>query len=364
MTSLIHLIAKQWDLWIGQYRAFFPTSEEDLAACEVLLKRQPKTSIEVSEDILLAACQDTQSGALVACLKIVDGDQVRKLNDYNHLFPFELLPADYLPRTVVFFDLVIEDGNEKTSASLVLMSHCFVEVLKVGGVAAMMSCDPERFYIFKRLGLRPIGAIQKLPDDLGERIAMICLPDLDYLSVINSPVLPLLRNINFRVYEDICQWYYQLLREHSHLRTGSAFYPEMDGDFEGHHSITEGLSEEGKRAFLKDTFVLNCHEGDVLITENDGGKAFGFVNKGLVKVVIGGKTLVVLGEGDIFGEIAFVLHSKRTAQVIAASSETEVVLFNESSLNRLKSDADKAIIWHNLARILAQRVVVTNKLLG
>ena len=101
----------------------------------------------------------------------------------------------------------------------------------------------------------------------------------------------------------------------------------------------------------------------MLITENDGGKAFGFVRKGLVKVVIGGKTVVLLGEGDIFGEIAFILHTRRSARVVAASPDTEVVLFSESALNDLEKDADRAIIWRNLARVLAQRVVVTNKLL-
>ena len=81
-------------------------------------------------------------------------------------------------------------------------------------------------------------------------------------------------------------------------------------------------------------------------------------------MVIGGKTLVLLGEGDIFGELAFILNSKRTAEVIAASPDTEIVLFNISALDSLENEADKVVIWQNLSRVLAQKVVLTNRLLG
>ena len=109
--------------------------------------------------------------------------------------------------------------------------------------------------------------------------------------------------------------------------------------------------------------VIKCREGEVLITENDGGKSFGFIQKGIVKVLIGSKTIVMLGEGDIFGEIAYILNTKRTAQVIAASPDTEIVLFSDSAINSLENNEDRAVVWRNLARVLAQRVVLTNKLL-
>ena len=53
-----------------------------------------------------------------------------------------------------------------------------------------------------------------------------------------------------------------------------------------------------------------------------------------------------------------------TAQVVAASPNTEVVLFNEEALNSLDLESDKAVIWRNLAKVLAQRVVMTNQLLS
>lgn len=364
MKSLISNISLQWDLWADAFRAYFPTYKEDRAACESLLKGNTPDQVPNDVPSLLVACQNSRASSdTAACLKMADATELAKHDTYQKLFPFDLIKEEELQKMVVFNELSIHPDYHKGPAVLVLMSHCFVEVLRAGGNAVLMSCDPEHFSLYKRLGMRPVGPLQQLENG-SYRIPMIGLPDQEYLSVIHSPVLPMLRSIDFSRYQNLCNWYYQLVRENSELRVSSAFYSDDEEDFEGHHTITEGLSESGQAAFLKQAMIVNCKEEEVLITENDGGKAFGFIRKGLVKVVIGGKTVVLLGEGDIFGEIAFILHTKRTAQVVAASSDTEVVLFNEKAINSLEREADKTIIWQNLAKVLAQRVVLTNQLLS
>ncbi len=352
-SSLISNISLQWDLWIGQFRAFFPRDKEDREACFKLLAQED----EEDQKWQLAACQDTRNGEIIACLRLIDGRMASRAN-----FPLDLLEEDKLAQMVLFADLAVDPEYQKTSAPMVLINHCFLEVLKAGGQAALMSCDPAFFSMYKRLGLRPIGPVHKSGEN-DFRIPMICLPDQDYLTMIHSPTLPLLKGVDFKRYASICQWYYQLVRDHRELQIGSAFYPETEDAFEGHQTITEGLSEKGREAFLKNALVLRCREGESLIMENDGGKTFGFVQKGIVKVVIGGKSVVMLGEGDIFGEIAYILHTRRSAEVVAASADTEVVLFSESAINHLEEDADRTVIWRNLARVLAQRVVLTNNLL-
>ncbi len=365
--SLISALSLQWDLWIGQYRAFFPTNKEDIRECAQLTKEAGIVDGMAEEKSLrelptrLAACHDTRKGSLIASLRLADAAGVKAVPGKVEQYQLGLFDEQRLSRIAILLQFAIHPDHQKSQAAMVLLSHCIIEVLKVGGEAVIMSCDPGHYSIYKRLGMRPIGPLSKTTEGLF-RIPMIFLPDQDYLSIIHSPILPLLRGVDFESYQALCQWYYQLVRDNSALQVGAAYYPNEE-DFEGHHNITVGLSEEGREAFLKNALVIHCREDEVLITENDGGKAFGFVRKGLVKVVIGGKTVVLLGEGDIFGEIAFILHTRRSARVMAASPDTEVVLFSESALNDLEKDADRAIIWRNLARVLAQRVVVTNKLL-
>lgn len=368
MPNPIAALSEHWDLWVGQYRAFFPAGEEDRQACLALMAEAGLFNGEAVDPSdrkgasRLAACQDTQSGEIVACLALTGARSLEMNPSEAAAYSLERFGETWLPGIVIATHLVIHPTHLKTAAATALLSHCIIEWLKAGGQALLMLCDPGHFSIYKRLGMRPIGPLQKIPG--GEvRLPMIFLPDGDYLSIIRSPVLPLMRGVDFSRYEALCQWYYRLVRNNSELQIGAAFYPEQEEDFVGHHAITDGLSEKGREAFLENTLVINCREGEILIRENDSGKAFGFVSRGLVKVVIGGKTVVLLGEGDIFGEIAYILGGKRTAQVVAASSETEVVLFSENAIDRLELESDRTALWRNLARVLAQRVVLTNKLL-
>lgn len=363
MASIIKQLSLQWDLWIEQYRAFFPAGQEDLESCRALLATTPAAGAPFLHGERTAACQDTRSGTLVACIQLTDATGLAAdpalASDYN-LAVFE---ERRLPQMAVFSSIAFTPDTPKNTVAPILLSHCFIEVLKAGGKTVLMSCDSEDFALYKRIGMRPVGPLRK---GAGERqyLPMILLPDYDYLSIIHSPILPMLRGLDFSRYEGVCQWYYDLVRNNPELQIGTAFYPEGEETFEGHHAITEDLSEAGKAAFLKNALVIKCREGEVLLHENDGGKAFGFVRRGIVRVVIGGKTIVLLGEGDIFGEIAYILHSKRTAQVVAAGADTEVVLFSESAIKRLERESDRTILWRNLARVLAQRLMVTNKMLG
>lgn len=359
MASLINKLSLQWDLWIGQFRAFFPSTEDDRQACLNMTSDGADRSADLP--FQLAACQDTHSGEIIASIRLVDALSVWEASKENENTYLKHFGEDHLTDMAFFTSISIAPAYLKTPAPQVLISHCFIEILKAGGQAVLMSCDPGHFSMYKRIGMRPVGALQKSAGG-GFEIPMIFLPDLDYLSIIHSPVLPLLRGMYFDKYEPICQWYYQLVRENSEMAIGTAFYSKEE-EFGGHDNITEGLSENGKEIFLQNALKAQCEEGEVLIAEDDGGKSFGYVSKGMVRVMIGSKTIVLLGEGDIFGEIAFILNTKRSARVVAASDETEVVLFSESALNQLDNYADRMVIWKNLAKVLAQRVVLTNKLL-
>ena len=95
----------------------------------------------------------------------------------------------------------------------------------------------------------------------------------------------------------------------------------------------------------------------MIVAEKDGGKVFGVVKTGQVKVIINGETVGRLEKGEIFGEIAFVLDSKRTATLKAASTDTEVVIFSLSAIRRLENGKDRIMVWQNFAKVLAGRLI-------
>lgn len=124
----------------------------------------------------------------------------------------------------------------------------------------------------------------------------------------------------------------------------------------------EGLSEVGIVVFFKDVIIVNCWQDEVLFVENDVGKVIGYVCKGLLRVEIGGQIVVMLGEGDFFGEIVYILNIKCIVKIVFVSLDIEVVFFQEFVIDQLIEELDCIIIWCNLVKVLVQRVVVISKL--
>ncbi|MEO1257620.1 MAG: cyclic nucleotide-binding domain-containing protein [Bacteroidota bacterium] len=364
-TSLIGKLSLQWDLRLGPYRAFFAQSEREIRNCVQTIGLEKGRMGQVQQNEVsrqFAICEDTRTNEVVACLYLCDVVELNEDLSKKEAYNLSFFKEEWLSEIAALSPVYFRTNEEKTLISQVLISHCFIEILKARGQALIIPCDIGFFSIYKRFGLRPIGSLR---NDLGDghSIPMILLPDWEYLSLIHSPILDLFQSRHFPPYQDICEWYYQLVRKNSELQIGSAFYPEQQEDFEKHRALTEGLSPKGLERFLDSAMVVKCREGEVLISENDAGKAIGYIEKGIVHVVIGGKTVVLLSEGDIFGEIAFILNTKRSAQVIAAGPDTEIVLFSSKTIESL-NEGDKMIVWRNLSRVLAQRLVLTNRLLG
>ena len=364
-TAYIEKLSLDWDLRLGPFRGYFPKSEEEIAECLRMTgpgKNGTALFSASSRPKLFAACEDTRTNEIVACLLLGEAGELDQNPVAREFYNLSLIGEAWEPDIALLSPVFFRTKEQQTLITQVLISHCFIETLKAGGQALIIPCDIGFFSVYKRFGLRPIGSLRNDLDS-GHSIPMIFLPDWEYLALIHSPVLDLVQGNNSTDYQPVCDWYYRLVRENSELQIGSAFHPEHEEDFEKHYALTADLSQQGLEQLLASAMVVKCREGEILISEDDTGKALGYVQKGIVQVVIGGKTVVLLSEGDIFGEIAFILSTKRSARVVAAGPDTEIVLFSEMAFHSLQ-EADRMIIWRNLARVVAKRLLLTNRLLS
>jgi CRP/FNR family transcriptional regulator len=74
---------------------------------------------------------------------------------------------------------------------------------------------------------------------------------------------------------------------------------------------------------VKETFH---NEGDSIVTEGRGGVGFHLIIDGKVRVIRGDRTVVHLGPGEFFGEMALVDDGPRSASVIADTDLVTLVI--------------------------------------
>ncbi len=85
--------------------------------------------------------------------------------------------------------------------------------------------------------------------------------------------------------------------------------------------LFSGMSEEAFHSMLDDFEVKSYSSGERVIEEGDSGDSMYLISSGKAKVIahLMGKEieLAELGEGDLFGEVAFLTGRPRTAEVVA-----------------------------------------------
>ncbi len=380
MPTLLQNITAQWDLWTGRYEAFFAESAEGIQGCVDVLEevRRQELNRVTGDSVLnshafagkelayrLVGCRDTKTDQIIGCMRLTNALQTKAIPSSREEYQLDMFDDDMLDKLSIFTRLVVLRSYRRSPAAVVIVGYTFASILEEGGLGMLMSCEPNLFSLYQRLGCRPIGPLHNSPSG-GFRVPMIGIADRDLFIQCGSPALPLFKNVDWDRFAFMRQWYKDLIEEKGGIEVGVEFYKaSRAADSEAEHAIlTEGLSEKGRQAFLKNAMTIRCQVGDIIAAEHDGGKAFGVVRQGMIKAVKGGKTVALLGEGEIFGEIASILDINRSANLIAATSDTEVILFSVSAIKRLKDYADKAVLWHNLSQILARKVVATTELLS
>lgn len=375
MAGVLDKLRAKWDIAFGRYKVFFATEADHVrAAIEVLdevrrkeLNRVAGGSVVASHAFAgqelsyrLVACQDTKTGEIVGCVRITGALESSRIAASREEYRLDLFDEPTLARMVIFTRLAVLKAYRSTPASLVLLTQSFIAVLGEGAVAALFSCEPNLYPLYRRLGMQPLGPHHSSPSG-GFRIPMICFPDRDYYREVDSPALPLLASLDYPAYEPIRRWYRETILGPGGPNLRFSLYQPAEDRAGGHRVLTEGLSPRGQAELLQNAVALRCRAGDVIIAEDDGGKAMGFVLRGTLGVAVRGRRVATIHEGELFGEIACVAEARRSAEVFADSDEAGIVLLSSNALQRLSDPRDQAAIWRTLARVVAQRLIAQTR---
>jgi hypothetical protein len=363
-------IAKHVDYLSGRYEAF-PVRDEvaragalrvlDEVRRNELNRVHGRSALEsasfVNADVPyeLYALKDTRKDEVIGCIRVTRADRIAAIAGSREEYHLDKFPPSILARTVVFTRLAILREYRRTAASLVLFQRLYDDGLAAGDVAALLSCEPGLYASYLRLGFRPLGGVHPGASG-GFRIPMVLLAhDLEHFRRVRSPVLSQLEAFDGPRSDDALVWYRTLEAREGPIDPGVAFFSDEEGP-DVHAPLTRGLSAAGRASVLHNAMEIACRPGDVILKEGDGGRNMGFVLRGAVQAQTGGRVVALLGEGELFGEIAVVLNRTRTATIVAAGDQTRVLMLSQTCLDRLDDPADRVQVWRNLAQVLATRV--------
>jgi len=113
-------------------------------------------------------------------------------------------------------------------------------------------------------------------------------------------------------------------------------------DILGSVELFEGATPDELTSLAKVCRDQTFNKGEVITRQGEEGEALYVVCKGFVEVIrshpsadLEPRTVVHLGEGQIFGEMALVDHGPRSATIQAASDATNLLVIHRDDFERL-----------------------------
>ncbi len=225
-------------------------------------------------------------------------------------------------------------------------------------------CQPHLLNLYTRLGYRTYTNTYN-DSMFGLMVPLVLVvEDLEHFQSINSPLLgfaspdfkpavpsdilalipqsPIIQSVSSEV---ASQWArdYGLLCD-SHERTGSIF---------------NGLDEEQVTQLMNRSFVIKCEPNDLIIRKHSMDRTMFIILSGLVEVREGENVVAVLSQGDVLGELAFLLRAERLTDVYAASDDVQILSLNEKAVMGLLEDepAIASRLFYNLAKAVSAKMV-------
>jgi hypothetical protein len=310
----------------------------------------------------------TENGAVVATGRLTWGGDAplpRRMIEQYSLAPFLAeLPADVIAvaeRGMVTPRLRGSDLFLQLLGALLRFANDHRIQLIFG------DCEPHLLNLYLGLGYRTYSKKNVNSAEAGYLVPIVYVPeDIAYLRYLGSPLLEYLRDFGDEARVPAC--IERIMAEGSavmsrRLMASAAYWGEVHGalsELEGKRiSALDGFSEDDAARCLDKSTIIECSAGDHVLKKGGVARNLFVVLDGTLEVRDGETPLAVLGPGDVFGEMAFLLERPRSKDVYAATDGVRVLSLSEHTLRQMIK-SDPAIAAHlllNISKMLCLRLL-------
>ena len=226
-------------------------------------------------------------------------------------------------------------------------------------------CSPALVQFYEHLGYRRYKSNYAKHNE-GYRIPLVMLTeDINHLQRIKSPFVTIAEKSENS--EETREWFSDKFPAYigyvtERLIPMKEFWSFLSNRLnEQGNALLKDLSEEEVKKFLSAGIVLHAKEGDRIVKKGDLGNEMFMILKGSAEVCDwkgeSKISLAIFGEGEVFGEMAFLSETARSADVVALSDLEVLVLtqaFMKNFMKMMPETANKVLF--NFSLILIERL--------
>ena len=268
---------------------------------------------------------------------------------------------------------VVKPTRRGSLAAIRLIEHAYIEGLNLDFKFILAYCDPYLIDMYLQLGFR-IHSDAIVDKDAYFTPLVLVMHDWDYLKQIKSPLYRVaLRDGFVNKQDDSVDWFYKIFGSEVQKRLAifdikqfsKMLLFDAQSPFTKDNSprVIDGFSEQECQTLLSFSTIIKCKKGFVIIQSGQVTQDMFVVIEGSISVEIPYKVNqpILLGPGQVFGEIAMLLHTPRSVNCVVEKDSKLAILSRQTFEKLLKvqpSLANKLLL--NLARTLAFRLHSAN----
>lgn len=270
--------------------------------------------------------------------------------------------------------LVVHPEWRGTAALGLLFSRGYEMLRERNSRINFCHCTPALVKLYEQIGYRRYAEAIVDPD-VGYHVPLLLLSeDIAHLRETGSYFLRIARRWDNP--DETAAWFTQHFPEYSlggaqaTLRSDEFVHSLAEKLFATGIPLFRGMSAADTEKFIEAATVLKCKAGDHIVRHGDVGNEMFLILSGAAEVrrEIEGRdyTIATLGEGEIFGEMAFLSSRPRTADIVAITN-LDVLVLSQHFLKKLMKHMPETMIQvlFNLSLVLCDRLnLCTEQLLA
>jgi len=123
-----------------------------------------------------------------------------------------------------------------------------------------------------------------------------------------------------------------------------------------------GFDPSETRECISRSNIIECASGDRVLKQGGSSHNLFLVLDGTLEVRHRGRLTNVLGPGDVFGEMAFLLDLPRQSDIYAATAGVRILSLSDGTLHKLMAEEPTlaAKLLLNISRMLCGRLIKAN----